>query len=166
VEEDAPHISLQPIGVVRSPFLSVVGMPLQTVAAPEVEGTIELRPGLEAGLKDLNGFSHIHLIAWLHASPRDARLELIPFLDDLPRGVFATRSPERPNPIGLSVVRLLGVQGSTLRIAGVDLLDGTPVLDIKPYVPEFDHVAVNRSGWLSMRAAAVHDHRSDSRFTT
>lgn len=88
----------------------------------------------------------------------------MPFLDDTPRGVFATRSPRHPNPLGLSVVRLLAVNGATLEVSGLDLLDGTPVLDIKPYVPAFDAIAAERSGWLEAAAARVHATRADGRF--
>jgi tRNA-Thr(GGU) m(6)t(6)A37 methyltransferase TsaA len=157
------RISIEPIGVVRSPFTTLAGMPLQAVAAQEIEGTVEIRPELTAGLDDLDGFSHIHLITWLHRAPLVSRLKLVPFLDDTPRGVLSTRSPERPNPIGLSVVRLPGVAGSTLEVAGVDLLDGTPVLDLKPFVPEFDVIHVERTGWLASRAADVHHRLSDDR---
>jgi tRNA (Thr-GGU) A37 N-methylase len=92
------------------------------------------------------------------------RIEVLPFLDDTPRGVFATRSPRHPNPIGLSVVRLIAVEGATLEIAGVDLVDGTPVLDVKPYVPRFDVVDAERTGWLEGAAERVHDVRADARF--
>jgi tRNA-Thr(GGU) m(6)t(6)A37 methyltransferase TsaA len=128
-------------------------MPLQSVAAADVTGTVELEPELEPGLRDLAGFSHVHVVSHLHASqPGD--LEVVPFLDDEPRGVFATRSP-RPNPIGLSVVRLHSIAGTTLHVSGLDLLDGTPVLDVKPYVPLFDSVEAERTGWLSSRASGV-----------
>jgi tRNA-Thr(GGU) m(6)t(6)A37 methyltransferase TsaA len=158
------RIVIEPIGVIRSPFTSVAGTPLQSVAAGHVSGSIEIRPELEPGLRDLDGFSHLHLLTWLHLSPAKSRLELIPFLDDTSRGVFATRSPERPNPIGLSVVRLLNVEGATLRVSGLDLLDGTPVLDVKPYVPDFDLFEPERFGWLERRAADVHRVVSDERF--
>ena len=139
-------------------------MPLQSVAAREVEGRVEIRPALAPGLRDLEGFSHLHLLTWLHHAPRDGALELVPFLDDELRGVFATRSPGRPNPIGLTVVSLLAVEGASLRVAGVNLLDGTPVLDLKPYVPEFDRFGAARIGWLEARASDVHTRRSDGRF--
>ncbi len=107
-----------------------------------------MEPRFEAGLKDLAGFSHIILIYHFHAS-NGYVLEVKPFLDDSLRGVFATRAPRRPNPIGLSVVRLVSVEGCTLRIQDVDVLDGTPLLDIKPLVPEFDSPRVDSIGWLS-----------------
>jgi tRNA (adenine37-N6)-methyltransferase len=156
-------ISYQPVGIVRSPFRRLEGMPLQSVAAAEVRAQVEIRSELQAGLRDLDGFSHIHLITHLHRGAPGG-LEVVPFLDDTARGIFATRSPRHPNPIGISVVRLLAVAGSNLEIAGVDLLDGTPVLDIKPYVPTFDTVAAERVGWLEQAAERVHRVRADRRF--
>jgi tRNA-Thr(GGU) m(6)t(6)A37 methyltransferase TsaA len=154
-ESDANEgIRYRPIGVVRSPHTSLAGMPLQSVAAAEIHGRIEIDREFAPGLADLDGFSHLHVIAHLHrAAP--SGLIVVPFLDDTPRGIFATRSPRHPNPIGLSVVRLLAVNGATLEISGVDLLDGTPVLDVKPYVPEFDAIEAERTGWLAHAAARV-----------
>jgi len=155
-------VTYRPIGVIRSPFTEREGMPLQSVAAAEVHGRVELESGFAPGLRDLDGFSHLHLITHLHRAEPGA-LEVVPFLDDTVRGVFATRSPRHPNPIGLSVVRLLSVDGSTLEVAGLDLLDGTPVLDIKPYVPAFDSFTAERTGWLARGAARVHTVRADGR---
>jgi tRNA-Thr(GGU) m(6)t(6)A37 methyltransferase TsaA len=165
MEPDDPlqPISYVPVGVIRSPFVRQEGMPLQSVAAPEVEAEVELREELRAGLRDLDGFSHLHLITHLHRGTPGG-LEVMPFLDDTVRGVFATRSPRHPNPIGISVVRLLAVRGATLEVAGVDLLDGTPVLDLKPYVPAFDAVVAERVGWLEAAAERVHRVRADGRF--
>jgi tRNA-Thr(GGU) m(6)t(6)A37 methyltransferase TsaA len=155
-------ISYEPIGVVRSPFTERRGMPLQSVAAADVEGQVELDPSFAAGLRDIDGFSHLYLICHLHRSvPGD--LEVVPYLDDTVRGVFATRSPRHPNPIGLSVVRLVAVQAAVLHVTGVDLLDGTPVLDIKPYVPAFDAFEAERTGWLDRGARRVHEVRADER---
>ncbi|MBN2432410.1 MAG: tRNA (N6-threonylcarbamoyladenosine(37)-N6)-methyltransferase TrmO [Acidobacteria bacterium] len=154
-------IEYEPIGVVRSPFSKRAGMPIQPSRGKGVQATIELRPKLVAGLADLEGFSHIVLLYHFHHSS-GYDLRVIPFLDTEKRGVFATRAPRRPNPIGLSVVRLLRIEGSILYIEDVDLLDGTPVLDIKPYVPDFDEPVDVRIGWL----AAVHRRpaESDDRF--
>jgi tRNA-Thr(GGU) m(6)t(6)A37 methyltransferase TsaA len=153
-------ISYEPIGVIRSPFHERAGMPLQSVAAAEVHGRVELDPAYVPGLRDLDGFSHLHLICHLDRSvPGD--LEVVPYLDDTVRGVFATRSPRHPNPIGLSVVRLHSVQGATLRVSGLDLLDRTPVLDIKPYVPAFDVFDAERTGWLEQGARRVHEVKAD-----
>jgi tRNA-Thr(GGU) m(6)t(6)A37 methyltransferase TsaA len=161
-----PHaaISYRPVGVVRGPFTRLEGMPLQAVAGQEVRGRIELRPDLVAGVKDLDGFSHLHVVSHLHRGSAGG-LEAFPFLDrSAARGIFATRSPRHPNPIGLSVVRLLAVEGATLEIEGLDLLDGTPVLDIKPYVPQFDAFDAERTGWLEASAGEVHRLRADARF--
>ncbi len=153
-------IAYEPIGVVRSPFTEREGMPLQSVAAADVHGWVELEPGYAPGLRDLDGFSHLYLICHLHRSmPGD--LQVVPYLDDAMRGVFATRSPRHPNPIGISVVRLLAVEDATLQVSGIDLLDRTPVLDIKPYVPAFDSFAAERTGWLERCAERVHELRAD-----
>jgi tRNA (adenine37-N6)-methyltransferase len=160
---DESTICYRPVGIVRSPFSRLEGMPLQAVAAPEVQGQIEVHPQFAPGLKDLDGFSHLHLVTHLHRGAPGG-LEVVPYLDDTVRGIFATRSPRHPNPIGISVVRLLAVAGPVLEIAGLDLLDGTPVLDIKPYVPEFDAVAAERTGWLADAAERVHRVRADQRF--
>jgi tRNA-Thr(GGU) m(6)t(6)A37 methyltransferase TsaA len=157
------QVVYRPIGFVRSPFKDLAGMPLQSVAAGDVEGTIEIEPEFVGGLQDIAGFSHLFVIAHLHRG-EPGGLVVLPFLDDTPRGVFATRSPRHPNPIGLSTVRLLAVAGSTLHVCNLDLVDGTPVLDVKPYVPEFDHVAADRIGWFTGRAADVHRVRADARF--
>jgi len=138
-------------------------MPLQAVAAAGVAGAIEILPEYAAGLRDLDGFSHLHLLTHLHRA-RPGELEVVPFLDDRTRGVFATRAPGRPNPLGLSVVRLLEVAGSTVHVSGLDLLDGTPVLDLKPYVPEFDHVEAERIGWFEGKRRDVHGTTADERF--
>jgi tRNA (adenine37-N6)-methyltransferase len=158
-----PPISYEPIGVVHSPFTTLEGMPLQSVAAAGVQGRIELLERFAPALADLDGFSHLHVVSHLHRGAPGG-LTVRPFLDDTPRGVLATRSPRHPNPIGLSVVRLLAVAGTTLHVAGLDLVDGTPVLDIKPYVPEFDAVVAERTGWLHAAAARVHRVRADARF--
>jgi tRNA (adenine37-N6)-methyltransferase len=156
-------IQYTPIGVIHSPFQDVEGVPIQPSGASGVMGTIEIEPEFQPGLKDLSGFSHIILIYHFHAS-EGFLLEVKPFLDDNPRGVFATRAPRRPNPIGLSVVRLIAVEGCTVRIQDVDVLDGTPLLDIKPFVPEFDSPMVERIGWLSEKVQSVQTARSDDRF--
>jgi len=161
--EPANALSYRPVGVVRSPFTAPAGMPLQSVAARDVHGQIEIYREFAAGLTDLDGFSHIHVLAHLHRG-RPGGLTVVPFLDDTERGVFSTRSPRHPNPIGLSVMRLLSVNGTILQVTGIDLLDGTPVLDIKPYVLQFDAIAAERTGWLQRVAPRVHDTTADARF--
>jgi tRNA-Thr(GGU) m(6)t(6)A37 methyltransferase TsaA len=156
-------VTFTPIGVVRTPFVTHEGMPIQTVAARGVRGRIELDPAYAAGLADLDGFTHLHLITHLHRTGA-ASLRVTPYLDTTERGVFATRSPKRPNPFGLSLVRLVAVDGAVLHVEELDLLDGTPLLDIKPYVPPFDDRADARYGWFEQRAHNVHSVRADARF--
>jgi tRNA-Thr(GGU) m(6)t(6)A37 methyltransferase TsaA len=156
-------VTYRPIGVIHTPFTDVDGMPIQPTAAIGVRGTIDLDPAFTAGLLDLDGFSHLILLYHLH-EVRAARLTVTPFLDVRPHGIFATRSPARPNPVGLSTVRLLGVRGPTIEIEDVDMLDGTPLLDIKPYVPAFDDREGARVGWFAGRLDRVAEVRSDRRF--
>jgi tRNA-Thr(GGU) m(6)t(6)A37 methyltransferase TsaA len=157
------EIIYKPIGMIHSPFTEVEGMPIQPSGAAGVKGTVELRADLAPGLKDLEGFSHIMLIYHFHLSIGYS-LDVKPFLDDTLRGVFATKAPRRPNPIGLSVVRLTGISGSTLTIEDVDVVDGTPLLDIKPFVPDFDNREAQRTGWLTKQASRVNEVRADRRF--
>ncbi len=141
------RIEYQPIGFIRSPHHTACGTPIQPSRARGIEGSVEIAEQYVEGLADLDGFSHIILLCHLHKAS-SFKLKVVPYLDTELRGLFATRAPSRPNPIGLSVVRLLGIEGSTLRIEGVDLLDGTPVLDVKPFVREFDAETEIRCGWL------------------
>jgi tRNA-Thr(GGU) m(6)t(6)A37 methyltransferase TsaA len=161
VAEAPEPVTLRPIGVVHSPYDSLEGMPVQPSRAPDVEGSVEVFEEYVAGLADLDGFSHVVLVAYLHRA-RPYRLAVVPFLDTEPRGLFATRAPSRPNPIGLSVVELIAVDGGRLTVRGVDLLDGTPLLDLKPYVGEFDGRPSARFGWLE--AARARQAKSDGRF--
>jgi tRNA-Thr(GGU) m(6)t(6)A37 methyltransferase TsaA len=156
-------INYRPIGVIHSPFESIEGMPIQPSGGEGIRGTVELYPEFAPGLKDVAGFSHLILIYHFHQS-HGYDLELKPFLDDTLRGVFATRAPRRPNPIGLSVVKLVRVDGCALHIDNVDILDGTPLLDIKPYVSAFELVSDERTGWLSQRAKEARAVKSDKRF--
>jgi tRNA-Thr(GGU) m(6)t(6)A37 methyltransferase TsaA len=156
-------ILYKPIGIIHSPFQSIENMPIQPAGAAGICGEVELVAEFAAGLRDLEGFSHIILLYHFHRAA-EPRLIVTPFLDSEPHGVFATRAPSRPNAIGLSVVKLLSVAGNILRIENVDILDGTPLLDVKPYVPEFDHHQVQRTGWLATATGKVVDRRSDDRF--
>jgi len=157
------QIRYEPIGTIHSPFQDLKGTPIQPTAAHGVAGTVEIKPPYADGLKDLDGFSHIILLYHFHCS-NGPLLQVKPFLDDSVRGIFSTRAPRRPNPIGLSVVRLTGVETTTLYIDDVDIVDGTPLLDIKPYVPQFDHRQVDRIGWLSEKVNDVYVMKSDDRF--
>ncbi|HCJ10883.1 MAG TPA: tRNA (N6-threonylcarbamoyladenosine(37)-N6)-methyltransferase TrmO [Clostridiales bacterium] len=156
-------IELEPIGVIHTPFTDLEGMPIQPAGAAGVRGRVEVFEEYRAGLKDLDGFSHIILLYYFHRS-RGYELEVVPFMDSEPRGLFATRAPRRPNPIGLSVVQLDGVEDGVLLVQNVDILDGTPLLDIKPYVPEFDQPDRVRTGWLERTGRTVAERRSDDRF--
>jgi tRNA-Thr(GGU) m(6)t(6)A37 methyltransferase TsaA len=138
-------------------------MPIQPTGAPGIEGTIDVNPAFAAGLKDLEGFSHIILLYHFHCSCGPL-LEVTPFLDTRTRGIFSTRAPRRPNPIGISIVRLTSIEGARLFIMDVDILDGTPLLDIKPYVPEFDHREVEKIGWLAESAPDAAHAKADDRF--
>jgi len=152
---------LKPIGVIHTPCRQAAGTPLQPSMAQGAEGTVEVFAEYAAGLKDLEGFERIWLIYWFH---RAAPPELVvqPYMDSDLHGVFATRAPSRPNPIGMSAVKLLSVEGTLLRVADIDILDGTPLLDIKPYAPLFDHYPVRRCGWLDRRSRQ--DALADNRF--
>jgi tRNA-Thr(GGU) m(6)t(6)A37 methyltransferase TsaA len=157
-------IEMEPIGIIHTPFLELEGMPIQPAGAAGVRGTVEVFEEFRAGLKDLEGFSHIILLYFFHRS-NGFKLEVIPFLDNVSRGVFATRAPKRPNPIGISVVRLDAIENSVLHVKDVDILDGTPLLDIKPYVPKFDNrQGVLRTGWLEHARSRVSRQKSDDRF--
>jgi tRNA-Thr(GGU) m(6)t(6)A37 methyltransferase TsaA len=161
-QPDSP-ILYRPIGVVRSPFRHTAGMPIQSVAASGVGGTIDLDPAYADGLRDLEGFSHLILLTHLHLVQHYA-LNVVPFLDDRPHGIFATRSPKRPNPIGFSIVRLIRIEQSTLYVEDVDVVDGTPLLDLKPYVPTFDVRETDQIGWFAQRLDRLPVTRADERF--
>lgn len=156
-------IEMNPIGIIHTPFREAKGMPVQPAGAVGVKGTVEVFEEFRAGLKDLDGFSHIILLYIFHRS-EGFELEVVPFLDTQPRGLFATRTPKRPNPIGLSTVRLEKIENGNLHVQNVDMLDGTPLLDIKPYVPEFDSHAQVRTGWVEQARKTVDSRKSDSRF--
>jgi len=157
-------IIYHPIGILHTPFQDLRDMPIQPSGIASAPGTAEIFPEYGDGLQDLDGFSHVILLYHLH-QVRRVELRVTPFLGSVPRGVFATRAPVRPNPIGLSVVRLLRVDGLTLHLGDLDILDGTPLLDLKPYVPGFDRPARARAGWLQARQRDVKGRRSDGRFT-
>jgi tRNA-Thr(GGU) m(6)t(6)A37 methyltransferase TsaA len=150
-------IEYRPIGLIHTPFKQREGMPIQPSRGRGVRGTVEVAPEYADGLTDLDGFSHVVLIYHFHQS-RGFDLRVTPFLDTQKRGLFATRAPRRPNAIGLSVVRLLGIEGNRIAVQDLDILDGTPLLDIKPYVPEFDRRTEVREGWLE----SVKDRNVDS----
>jgi len=152
-----------PIGVIHSPFIDIRDMPIQPSSAASAQGFAEILPEYCEGLTDLEGFSHVILLYHLHRVTR-VDLTVEPFLDQIPHGVFATRAPTRPNPIGLSVVELTEIRDCVIYLKNVDILDGTPLLDIKPYVPDFDQPASPRTGWLAAAKGNVKHQTSDDRF--
>ncbi len=154
----------RPIGWLRTPFAEPRQAPIQPCGAADAPGRAELRPELVPALADLDGFSHLVLLYHFHRAGAFKPL-VRPFLDQDQRGLFATRAPARPNPIGLSVVRLLSIEGACLHLAGVDMLDGSPLLDLKPLVPAFDCPSGPvRVGWLTDKLVAAADSRGDERF--
>lgn len=157
------NFTITPIGTIHTPFENLEGMPIQPSGAVDVTGTIVMDKEYEPGLKDIDGFSHLILLYQFHQS-KGYDLLVKPFLDDEKRGLFATRAPRRPNPIGLSVVRLVERKGNVLTIKDIDVLSGTPLLDIKPYVPAFDGKEVTAVGWLEKKQEKARVLKSDSRF--
>jgi tRNA-Thr(GGU) m(6)t(6)A37 methyltransferase TsaA len=158
-------IKFKSIGTIHSPFKDLEGMPIQPIGARGIKGEININPEYNGGLKDLEGFSHIILIYHLHLS-KGHLLEVKPFLDTEKRGIFATRAPKRPNPIGLSVVKLEKIEENTIHIFNVDIVDGTPLLDIKPYIPHFDKHPDDdiTIGWFEDKYNDASSKKSDGRF--
>lgn len=157
------NIIFEPIGIIHSPFKTLEDMPIQPTSQASLPGMVEIFHHFSAGLKDLDGFSHIYLIYHLHrAAP--PKLTVTPFLDTQPRGLFATRAPSRPNPIGLSLVQLARIEDNWLHITHLDILDQTPLLDIKPYIPEFEPGENVSIGWLAQATGQVRTRKSDGRF--
>jgi tRNA (adenine37-N6)-methyltransferase len=156
------EITLKPIGIIKTPFKNIEDMPIQPTAS-RIQGTVEIYQDYIAGLKNLDGFSHIILIYLFHKSCSSS-LEVKPFLDNKKRGVFATRAPKRPNPIGVSVVKLIDIIKNKIKINNVDILDGTPLLDIKPFIPKIDNIEKVKLGWLSENVEKFRKQKSDNRF--
>ncbi len=160
------NIALKQIATIRSPFCSLENMPIQPKGAKDTYATIEFKKEFQEGLKDLDGFSHVYLIYYFH-KVKDHRLTVVPFNDltHTKRGVFSTRTPMHPNSIGLSVVELENVKDNIVTVKGIDILDGTPLLDIKPYIENFDKVeGETKSGWMKSSIDEVSNKRSDDRF--
>ena len=157
------EIEFKPIGIVHSAFKEPIGVTIQPAGAEDIYGTVHVFAEYSKGLKDIDGFSHIILIYYFHLSKKSS-LIVTPFLDSNVHGIFATRAPNRPNPIGFSVVNLVRVDNNILHIKNVDIVDGTPVLDIKPYVPEFDFRDVKNIGWLENSIGKLSKSTDDGRF--
>ena len=158
------EIKYKPIGVIHSLFKEPKGTPIQPAGAKGTKGIVEIFPEYAEGLKDIEGFSHIILLYHFHLS-KESTLIARPYMDNETHGVFAMRGPSRPNPIGISVVRLAKVEGKMLHIRDVDIVDGTPLLDVKPYVPEFDIREVERIGWLEENVGKLSTSKDNGRFT-
>lgn len=156
-------IEFTPIGIIHTPFETRENMPIQPASCKDAEGWIEIFNEYAEGLSDLDGFSHIYLLFHLHKST-SFKLKVIPFLDTVERGVFSTRSPARPNPLGLSVVEILSIKNNIIRIKGIDMLNGTPLIDIKPYVPDFEEYKNIRKGWFEGKEKIIPGKLSDGRF--
>ena len=163
-------LTLEPVGIIRSEHRDHAQTPIQPVCAEGSPGRVEVFPQFAEALDDIEGFSHLHLIYWLHRAAEvvssvagPSPLKVAPYLDDVPRGVFATRTPVRPNPIGLSLVRLLERRGNVLVVEGLDVLDGTPLLDIKPYVEKFDLRVDTRGGWTDRVSDTTFRQRGERR---
>ena len=156
-------VEYRPIGVIYTPFKEQKGTPIQPGAAIGVKGHIELFEDYIEGLDGLEGFSHVVLVFHMHLS-RGYKLKVIPYMGNEEIGVFATRAPKRPNPIGISVVKLLHIKKNIIEIENVDIVDGTPLLDIKPFVPPFDTAEEVRIGWLKQRIHKLSQTRDDGRF--
>ncbi len=158
------EIKYKPIGVIHSPFKEPKGVPIQPAGAQGIDGTVELFPEYTEGLKDVEGFSHLILIYHFHLS-KESPLKVKPYMDNKVHGVFAMRGPSRPNSIGISIVRLVRVEGNILHVQDIDIVDGTPLLDIKPYVPEFDIREIEKTGWLEKNVHKLSTSKDDGRFT-
>ncbi len=159
-------INMKQIGTIHSPFCNLENMPVQPKGARDMEATIEIKDEFVDGLKDLDGFNFIYLIYYFHKI-KEHKLQVLPFNEKTgtKRGVFSTRTPMHPNSLGLSVVELVGVKGNIVTIKGVDILDGTPLIDIKPYIENFDKVdLVPTSGWMKASLEEVSKEKSDDRF--
>ncbi len=157
------EIRYEPIGIIHTPNKEAEGTPIQPKGAEGIGGEVEIYPEYSEGLKDLEGFSHIILIYHFHRN-EETSLQVKPYMDDEKHGVFAMRGPSRPNPIGISVVKLEKIEDNRLIVENVDILDGTPLLDIKPYVPDFDRHDVERYGWLEEKVHKLSRTKDDGRF--
>jgi tRNA-Thr(GGU) m(6)t(6)A37 methyltransferase TsaA len=156
-------MTLEPIGTIHTPYTNLEQMPIQPKGAAETIGTLVIHEAYKEGLKDLDGFSHMYILYHFHKAMR-SELLVTPFMDTEIRGVFATRSPLRPSHIGMSVSQIICVEDNIVTLKGIDVLDGTPLLDIKPYIPQFDTVSNVKTGWMNKNEAEVANTTSDSRF--
>ena len=156
-------IEFKPIGIIKTPHKEPKGTPIQPPAAKGYKGEVHVYKEYKEGLKDLEGFSYIYLIYYFHLIEK-TRLRCVPFLDDEERGIFAVRGPARPNPIGFSVVKINEIQANIIYIEDIDVVDGTPLLDIKPYVPQYDTRSEAKIGWLEDKIEDLNNCKDDGRF--
>ncbi|MCF6185607.1 MAG: tRNA (N6-threonylcarbamoyladenosine(37)-N6)-methyltransferase TrmO [Bacteroidales bacterium] len=156
------EIKYKPIGVIHSPFKEPKGTPIQPTAS-QSKGTVEIFPEFSDGLQDLEKFSHIILIYHFHLSKKSS-LKMKPFMDDTEHGIFSIRAPSRPNSIGMSIVRLNKIEKNILYVENIDILEGTPLIDIKPFVPEFDNRNTTENGWLKNNVYKLKNTKDDERF--
>ncbi len=156
------QIYIEPIAYAHTQYKTLENMPIQPKGC-QTEAEIVVLEQFTPGLKDLDGFSHIYLLTYFHKC-QQTKLTLIPFMDTIEHGVFATRSPARPNHIGLSVVKVKAIRDNIITVEGLDLLDGTPIIDIKPYIENFDHPQNPTSGWMTKTKDQVKTKKSDDRF--
>jgi len=157
------EIKYTPIGVIHSPFAEPSGVPIQGAVEGKADAVAEVFSEFAEGLTDLDGFSHAILIYHFHKSKK-YKLKVVPYLDKVKRGVFATRAPSRPNSIGLTVIQILKIEGNKIYFRNADIVDGTPLLDIKPYIPDVDIQSVRKIGWLEGKVYRMETTRDDSRF--
>ena len=141
-------ICFKPVGIIHTPFKTLKGIPIQSFMSDE-KGQIEIFPEYQLGLKDLSGFSHIYCLYYFDMVKQPVPLQSKPFLDNEVKGVFAIRTPFRPNPIGISILQILEISENIIKVNQVDILDGTPILDLKPYVAQFDNINTTKIGWLN-----------------
>jgi tRNA-Thr(GGU) m(6)t(6)A37 methyltransferase TsaA len=156
-------IRIRVIGTIRTPFLKAAGTPIQPTYGRDIEARVLIKSSFAPALEDIEGFERLWLVYWMDRTNR-FKTKVMPYRDNKEHGLFATRSPSRPNPIGMSVVRLLKREGSTLYVTDIDILDGTQLIDIKPYIPEFDAHPGSRAGWFD--TPGVDRHQADGRFHT
>jgi tRNA (adenine37-N6)-methyltransferase len=165
-KEKMEEIIINPIGNIITPFREIKNMPIQPIAAEGIKGYIEVYPEYLKGLKDIAGFSHLILLYHFHLVT-EYQLSVVPFMDDIAHGIFATRAPTRPNRIGISIVKLIKIENNLLCIEGVDMLNGTPLIDIKPFYPKYDNRTNVKSGWLESKGdIPVTSMTSDERFVS
>lgn len=157
------EIKYKPIGIVHSSFKKPIGVPIQSAVSKNTKGTIEIFKEYSKGLEGIERFSYIILLCHLHFCKKYS-LKVVPYMDKETRGVFATRAPCRPNSIGISIVHLVKVEKNIIYIEDIDIVDGTPLLDIKPYVPQFDIRKTDRIGWLKENIHKLPKAKDDGRF--